>query len=284
MGEYLLRGVISEPQPPRELSMPRTAPAFPLMLALAVALVAASCTTTTPDVAGQAESPLHIEGTITAINLQPWTYDGHAVVDVETAERGIVPVQLPARWNLCKAPPVDVEALAVGMQVQVVGAAGGEGALVVCGDAAHRLLPVASAPSPAGSEGATVGGDGSAITLAPLNADDIEGTSLAGELACSFSAASGAAPLLLAKGDVASDAPSRGVVKVGSYVEPVAAPGGFDGMLRGAHFSGSGKVVVIELTGPATGDGESPPGPATLTYHRADGARRTFAGQWQCGP
>ncbi|MGQ4659609.1 hypothetical protein [Lysobacter sp. F6437] len=128
------------------------------------------------------------------------------------------------------------------------------------------------------------GGDGSAITLTPLTAADIEGASLAGELACSFSAESGEAPLLLAKGDVASDASSRGVVKVGSYVEPVAAPGGFDGMLRGARFSGAGKVVVIELTGPATGGGESPPSPATLTYHRADGARRTFAGQWQCGP
>jgi len=138
--------------------------------------------------------------------------------------------------------------------------------------------------TPEAAEPVTVDGDGSAIALAPLTAADIEGASLAGELACSFSAGSGESPLLLAKGDVASDAPGRGVVKVGSYVEPIAAPGGFDGMLRGARFSGAGKVVVIELTGPATGGGESPPSPATLTYHRADGARRTFAGQWQCGP
>ena len=83
---------------------------------------------------------------------------------------------------------------------------------------------------------------------------------------------------------MASDAPSRGVVKVGGYVEPVAAPGGFDAMLRGARFSGAGKVIRVELTGPAVGGGESPPNPATLTYQRADGAERTFAGQWQCGP
>ncbi|MGQ4583344.1 hypothetical protein [Lysobacter sp. F60174L2] len=119
--------------------MTRIAPA---LLALTVALATASCTTTTPDVAGQTDGPLPIEGTITAIDLQPWAYDGHAVVQVEAEGRGPVQVQLPARWNLCKAPPVDVEALAVGMRVQAVGAASGEGGLVVCGDAAHRLVPL----------------------------------------------------------------------------------------------------------------------------------------------
>lgn len=121
--------------------MTRIAPA---LLALTVALATASCTTTTPDVAGQTDGPLPIEGTITAIDQQPWAYDGHAVVQVEAEGRGPVQVQLPARWNLCKAPPVDVEALAVGMRVQAVGAASGEGGLVVCGDAAHKLVPVGS--------------------------------------------------------------------------------------------------------------------------------------------
>jgi hypothetical protein len=45
-------------------------------------------------------------------------------------------------WNLCKAPPVDMQSLAVGMRVQAVGAATGEGGLVVCQDAAHRLEPM----------------------------------------------------------------------------------------------------------------------------------------------
>lgn len=129
----------------------------------------------------------------------------------------------------------------------------------------------------------TVGGDGSEVLLMPLTAADIESATLPGELACSFSAA-GEGTLLLAKGDVASDAPSRGVVKVGDYVEAVAAPGGFDAMLHGVRFSGKGKTVTIALTGPAIGGGESPPSPATLTYDRADGARRVFAGTWQCGP
>ncbi|GAB2612619.1 hypothetical protein [Novilysobacter erysipheiresistens] len=122
--------------------MTRIAPALPLTFALTVALATASCTTTTPDVAEPADGPLRIEGTITAIDLQPWSYDGNATVQVEADGRGEVQVQLPARWNLCKAPPVDVQSLAVGMRVQAVGAASGDGGLVVCGDAAHRLQPV----------------------------------------------------------------------------------------------------------------------------------------------
>ena len=74
------------------------------------------------------------------------------------------------------------------------------------------------------------------------------------------------------------------MVKVGSYVEAVAAPGGYDAMLEGVTFTGAGKTLRITPTGPATVGGESPPRPATLTYDRADGARRDFDGQWQCGP
>ena len=263
--------------------MSRTPRVIRCSLALAAALAVTACANP-PDAAPTADALVRATGTVVAIDTQPWTYDGHAVVQVDTADRGRVDVQLPARWNLCQAAPVDVEALAVGMQVRVVGAADGKDALVVCGDTEHRLQPVESTPSPEDSEGTTIGGDGSAIELAPLTADDIEGASLRGELACSFSHAAVDGPVLLAKGDVASDAPSRGVLKLGDYVEMVAAPGGFDAMLRGTQFSGAGKVLLVELTGPATGGGESPPNPATLTYHRADGAQRTFAGQWQCGP
>lgn len=267
--------------------MPRTPSGFRSSLVIAATLLAAACAMP-PDAAPAAHGAVHATGVVASIDTQPWAYDGHAVVQVDTADRGRVDVQLPARWNLCQAAPVDVEALAVGMRVQVVGEATGEGELVVCADPAHRLVPVDAAPSPSPTdgedEGDTVGGDGSAITLSPLTAADIEGASLAGELACAFSTTPGGVPLLLARSDVASDVPARGLVKVGDYVEPVAAPGGFDGILRGAKFSGAGKVVLVEPTGPATAGGESPPRPATLTYHRADGARRTFAGQWQCGP
>lgn len=115
---------------------------LPLTFALCVGLATASCATTTPVVAAPTDDPLRIEGTITTIDLEPWTFDGNATVQVDADGRGVVQVQLPARWNLCKAPPVDVQSLAVGMRVQAVGAATGEGGLVVCMDATHRLQPL----------------------------------------------------------------------------------------------------------------------------------------------
>jgi hypothetical protein len=147
--------------------------------------------------------------------------------------------------------------------------------------------PPTSAPTPAEPsappESPTVGGDGSAIQLSPLASADLQAEPLQGELACSF-AVGDAAPLLVAQGNVASKEAAQGVVKVGDYVERVAAPGGFDGMLKGPVFTGAGKTIRITLTGPAVGGGESPPRPATLTYDRADGASRTIAGRWTCGP
>lgn len=138
------------------------------------------------------------------------------------------------------------------------------------------------APSPeAGGE--TVGGDGSAIDLQTLTSQDLDAEPLAGELACSFSGVDDSL-LLVARGNVASDDPAFGAVKVSGYVERVAAPGGFDAMLDRASFAGRGKTVVIEVTGSAEGGGESPPRPATLTYQRADGASRVFQGLWTCGP
>lgn len=129
----------------------------------------------------------------------------------------------------------------------------------------------------------TVGGDGSQITLSPLRAADLAKETLAGELGCSFTP-EGEETLLVAKGDVGSKQAAQGVVKVGDYVERISAPGGFNGITKGATFSGQGKTIIIKLTGAAIGGGESPPRPATLTYQRADGAERTFNGRWVCGP
>src|SRR3546814_15868695 len=55
----------------------------------------------------------------------------------------------------------------------------------------------------------TRGGDGSPIELAALTEADVSGAKLKGELACSFADDEGAQPILLAKGDVASEEPSR---------------------------------------------------------------------------
>lgn len=154
-------------------------------------------------------------------------------------------------------------------------------------DASTPEPPQAPAASPPAAQPAptteTKGGDGSPIVLTPLSADEISGADLAGELGCSFSTAN-ASILLIAKGAVASKDAAQGLVKVGDYVERVAAPGGFDAMLKGGVFSGAGKTLRVTITGPAIGGGESPPWPATMTYERADGASRTFEGRWHCGP
>lgn len=143
-------------------------------------------------------------------------------------------------------------------------------------------IPTPPTPAPA-EPTATLGGDGSEITLNPLTAADLHGVTLEGELACSF-AAEGSAPLILARGDVASKDPAFGLVKVGESVERIHAAGGYDGMVGGGVFSGPGKTITIAVTGAPQGDGESPPRPATLTYDRADGAKRLFPGIWTCGP
>ena len=130
----------------------------------------------------------------------------------------------------------------------------------------------------------TKGGDGSPVELAVLTEGDISEARLSGELGCSFAADASTPPILMAMGNVGSNDPARGIVKVGDVVERVAAPGGFDGMVRGARFTGKGLQLLVAPTGVATAGGESPPVPATLTADRADGAVRVFAGLWQCGP
>ena len=139
--------------------------------------------------------------------------------------------------------------------------------------------PVAAAPD----EGATVGGDGSQIQLSDLTLADQQAHPLKGELSCHFRDKAGAL-LLVASGFSGVKEPGFGLVKVLDSVEQVVAPGGYDAMVKGTALSGQGKTVTIAITGPATGGGESPPYPATLTYDRADGAKRVFVGTWTCGP
>lgn len=130
----------------------RSSAALPSAMALAIALATAACATPR-EAPPAADGNASVEGTVASIDTQPWTYDGNAVVEVDVAGRGRVAVQLPARWNLCEAAPVDVQALTVGMRVQAVGAVADEGALVVCRDASHRLVPVAGGDAPEGGEG-----------------------------------------------------------------------------------------------------------------------------------
>ncbi len=113
-------------------------PRSTLLLGAALSVAACASPSTPPAAAGGAAS---IEGAVTSIDTAPWAYDGNAVIVVDTVAHGAVAVQLPARWNLCQATPVDVEALRVGMQVRATGAMDAPGELVVCQDARHRLVP-----------------------------------------------------------------------------------------------------------------------------------------------
>jgi hypothetical protein len=147
---------------------------------------------------------------------------------------------------------------------------------------ATQPAPTAAAPNDGPTVSPTVGGDGSPITLSGLTRPDFEANDLKGELSCGFN--SGADQLLYAVGFVASKDAAQGLVKVGTYVERIVTPGGYDAMVNGATFSGQGKTIKIAITGKATGGGESPAYPATLSYSRADGAKRVVEGTWTCGP
>ena len=121
----------------------RTASLAP-SLVVAAALIALSACAVTPAgnalVAGQQAT---IEGEVVRVDTDPWAYDGNAVITVSTADAGTVSVQLPARWNLCKAQPLgDVRALKPRDRVQVVGTIAAPGELVVCEQPEHRLRKI----------------------------------------------------------------------------------------------------------------------------------------------
>ncbi|WP_436828303.1 hypothetical protein [Sphingomonas sp. DT-207] len=139
-------------------------------------------------------------------------------------------------------------------------------------------------PTPGNGSVETVGGDGSQIVLAPLDAGDSEG--LDGELGCSFAERKDAPSLLIARADVGKEARPFAAVRNAGVLERLAATaaGGFGAMEKGLTFGGKGLTVRVtpEARVP-TGD-ESVAQRATLLVQRADGAERRIAGLWTCGP
>ena len=110
-----------------------------LIAGACLAIAAAGCTTTPSATALLAGSQATIDGIIASIDTKPWTYDGNAVVLLDTSAHGRVSVQLPARWNLCKAGQVDVAAMTAGRRARAIGTVAEDGSLVVCERAEHRL-------------------------------------------------------------------------------------------------------------------------------------------------
>jgi hypothetical protein len=116
---------------PRQLVVGATA-----CLALASVGCAVTPAASAPAVGGQAT----VDGTIASVDTDPWAYDGNAEVILEAEAGRRVSVQLPARWNLCKAGQVDVASLAVGRRARAVGTVTGNDEVVVCERAEHRLV------------------------------------------------------------------------------------------------------------------------------------------------
>jgi hypothetical protein len=107
------------------------------VVALAALCACVTAPTATALVTGQ---EVTLEGEVVRVDTAPWAYDGNAVVTISTHTAGSVRVQLPARWNLCKAAPIaDLQALQPHDRVQVVGTVTAPDALTVCALPQHTL-------------------------------------------------------------------------------------------------------------------------------------------------
>ena len=178
-----------------------------------------------------------------------------------------------------------VPATVIALALAACSSPSGNDASTTTSDASGGVASDASPPAIKPTDEPTRGGDGTPIELATLAEADVAGARLKGELGCSFAVDAATPPILVAKGDVATQDPARGIVKVGDTIASIAATGGYDAMADGTNFFAEGLQLRVALTGGvAEGGGESPPRPGTLTLNRADGARRVIAGLWQCGP
>lgn len=119
---------------------------FPIARRLTIGatfLVLSACTTMPAGKPLKAGQQASLQGSVVSVDTAPWAYDGNATIVISTAEAGKVEVQLPARWNLCKAQPLgDVQALKPGDRVEVVGTVSESNRLVVCAEPQHLLRKI----------------------------------------------------------------------------------------------------------------------------------------------
>ena len=114
-----------------------------LLIACTLSVSLLSACTSTPKTSASSLVPggqAAFEGRIVSVDTNPWAYDGNAVVTVATDRTGTLQVQLPARWNLCKAEPLgDVQAFKPGDRVHVAGTVDEAGVVIVCEQPQHHL-------------------------------------------------------------------------------------------------------------------------------------------------
>lgn len=104
-------------------------------------LLLSGCTTPGPASAvAPVGSEIAFEGRLTHIDTTPWAYDGNARLLVESESHGRLAVELPARWNLCRAQPFgDIGRYAAGDRVRVTGTVTDVGTVTVCAQPTHSL-------------------------------------------------------------------------------------------------------------------------------------------------
>jgi len=84
-----------------------------------------------------------LEGRVASVDTAPWAYDGSGILVVDSRAHGAVKVQLPARYNLCRATGIDTAAsLKPGVRVRVIGTATDPDTLTVCEGAMHRIVRI----------------------------------------------------------------------------------------------------------------------------------------------
>jgi len=104
------------------------------MRTLVLSLLLAGCT-------GSVQNPEPmVSGEVTAVDLDPWTYDGSARIEVRTEDGETAVLSIPARINLCEAQGLgDAGQLQVGDRVEVRGERGPDGAVTPCARPDHYL-------------------------------------------------------------------------------------------------------------------------------------------------
>ena len=114
---------------------------------LCVAMLSA-CATRVDGTASQAtatpafaiDQEVTLEGRVASVDTAPWAYDGSGILVVDSPAHGAVKVQLPARYNLCRATGIDTAAaLKPGQRVRVSGTATDPDTLTVCEGPTHRI-------------------------------------------------------------------------------------------------------------------------------------------------
>lgn len=150
---------------------------------------------------------------------------------------------------------------------------------------AAEAVPSPSPTPSASAASETIGGDGSAIRLDSLQADD--GADVAGELGCTFNVEGQNGAILLAKADVGKAARAQAVVRNHGEAERLLGrtAGGFGALERGTtSLGGRGLTIDIAPQQAVPTSTEEVRQRATLVAKRGDGAERRYQGLWSCGP